>query len=136
MHELITQERLKYLLYYQPETGHFIWKNITGKRAKIGDIAGHKSKDYITIRIDKKLYHAQVLAFFYMTGKWPQYDIDHKDLNKTNNIWENLREATRSQNGGNKTKYITNKSGIKGVSWSKRQNKWVAQITIRRKQKI
>ncbi len=127
---MITRERLLYLLDYNPITGDLIWKNPSGRRVKIGDIAGYKSKDYITVRLDNKLYPAHCIIWFGVTGKWPENEIDHKDLDKQNNKWDNLREATPSLNGANKEKYSTNKSGFKGVSWSKRRNAWLAQITV------
>lgn len=133
---MLTVERLKELLFYDPKNGNFYWKIQTSNRIKIGSIAGHKSKDYIMIRIDGILYNAQCLAFLYMTGKWRENLIDHEDRNKLNNAWINLREADTLQNCGNSPKRSTNKSGFKGVSWSKRRNKWLAQIGINYKTKV
>lgn len=59
---------------------------------------------------------------------------DHIDGNSLNNLRVNLRPATRSQNGCNKGKQINNKSGFKGVSWSKHANKFMAHIEKDRKQ--
>ena len=63
-----------------------------------------------------------------MAGKWPKDEIDHKDLNKGNNKWLNLREATKSQNIANSTKRHDNTSGFKGVSWHSQYKKWFAQL--------
>jgi hypothetical protein len=50
----------------------------------------------------------------YVTGRWPRYEIDHKNQNKTDDRWANLREATRIQNGSNRA-WTDNKHGYKGV---------------------
>lgn len=47
----------------------------------------------------------------------------------------NLRVATDAQNRRNKRKYTTNTSGYKGVSFSKKVGKWVANIMIEGKYK-
>jgi len=70
------------------------------------------------------------LAWFYMTGSWPENQIDHKNLNKTDNRWSNLRLANNAQNGYNRNKQKNNKSGHKGVCWFKRTQKWHAQLKI------
>lgn len=57
-------------------------------------------------------------------------EVDHRSLNTLDNQRDNLRLSTRSQNSANKKKYSTNKSGYKGVSWSKGMKKWCAQITV------
>ena len=112
---MLTQERLKELLEYSPETGLFFWlQDRGGKRA--GDIAGCKKRTYIVISVDDRVYRAHHLAWFYMTGDWPKPFVDHRDLNKHNNIWTNLRLATKSQNQANIGLIKSNASGLKGVS--------------------
>lgn len=58
--------------------------------------------------------------------------VDHKDNNSLNNMRENLRIATISQNLANKgAMEKTSKLGrsqYKGVFWNKRANKWEAGI--------
>jgi hypothetical protein len=56
------------------------------------------------------------------------YEVDHEDGNGLNNVRSNLRIATRSQNQGNTRLGSNNSSGYKGVYWSKKLQKWVAQI--------
>ena len=120
----MTQEELKTLLHYDPETGAFTW--LSGNR--LGKIAGAKhQKGYIRITIRPNQYYASRLAWFYMIGEWPSADIDHKDLNKSNNSWSNLRMATRSENMGNISHHSDNASGFKGVSFHK--YRWVARIS-------
>lgn len=132
----LTQDRLKELLSYDPETGVFIWNIAIGKRAKKGCIAGSLNKvtGYWQIGIDRKLYLAHRLVFLYMEGYLPEYDTDHINRERTNNKWVNLREASRTCNVRNSNISKKNKIGITGVGWHKRDNKWVAQIMIFKKQ--
>ncbi len=62
-------------------------------------------------------------------------EVDHIDGNKMNNQLFNLRVATSSQNKCNRGKPSNNTSGYKGVSWSKRYNKFVAVIGINHSKK-
>ncbi len=57
-------------------------------------------------------------------------EIDHIDRNPLNNTRQNLRICTHAQNKGNNKLYsIPNKSSqYRGVTFSKKKNKWVAQI--------
>ena len=124
---MITPERLRELIHYDPETGTFRWAMMR-KGCRVGDIVGSiDSHGYRVIRLNWKIYNAHRLAWLYMTGVWPRNQIDHKDLNKSNNKWNNLREATYSQNQANRRPY----SGLKGVSFFKRDRKWKAQIKVR-----
>jgi hypothetical protein len=50
-------------------------------------------------------------------------------LDKADNRFANLREATNAQNRYNASRQRNNKSGYKGVYFDKRRGKWQAQIT-------
>lgn len=125
----LTQERLKELLDYNPDTGIFQWKIHRSQLAKVGDEAGYLGvKGYIRIRIDGKLYVAHRLAWLYLYGNFPMFLIDHINGIRNDNRISNLREATVQENARNKTITTRNKSGFKGVSWEKRRNIWVVRI--------
>ena len=112
----LTLERLKELLHYDPETGIFTWRVSRRHRVQAGDVAGSQSGRYIGIRIDYVLYYAHRLAWFYVHGEWSKIDIDHKDLDKTNNRIDNLRDVTRTVNKQNRQQaQPNNKLGILGV---------------------
>jgi len=123
----ITVDDVKSALNYDPETGVFTWKVRRGQRGKVGASAGCSHRGYVRIALYGKSYMAHVLAFFYMTGDWPLHEIDHKDGDKANNRWANLREATRAQNMRNRSAYKNNKLGLKGISMHARGR---YQVTI------
>jgi hypothetical protein len=99
----LTQEYLKSILCYDPETGIFTWIEHRQGTKGIGSEAGTlRDNGYWVIGIDGKSYGAHRLAWFYETGKWPLEDVDHEDHNKINNKFSNLRLATRSQSQWNR----------------------------------
>lgn len=125
MPKKLTQSRLKELLHYDPEIGNFTWR-------EGNQVAGYINKHigYRLIGIDGKYYNASRLAWLYMEGYFPENDVDHKNRIRHDNRWENLLHASHQCNMRNCKKRITNKSGITGVSWLKRDQKWRAGITI------
>lgn len=128
---MLTQERLRELLHYDPATGIFRWRVRPAKRVRAGDIAGHLNPNgYITIRVDGRLYYAQQLAFLYVTGEWPAGDVDHRDGVRANNRWENLRPATRSENLRNMRLRSDNRSGLKGAHYRPSRGKWQSSIRV------
>lgn len=60
----------------------------------------------------------------------PKVYTDHKDRNRLNNCRSNLRPATAKQNGCNKTKRKGLTSKYRGVSWFKRDSKWIVHIKV------
>lgn len=131
---MLTQERLKELLHYDPETGVWRWIKIThpSGRTKVGSIAGTPyTRGYRRIIVDGKKYRSARLAVLYMTGKWPPDGVDHRDGDTSNDRWTNLRCATQSQNGGNMRRPVTNTSGFKGAVLSK--GKYTARIRVNQK---
>lgn len=129
---MITHEELLRLLEYRPETGQFI-RRVWIKGRKAGSVAGsvHETKPgqkYRSIVVAKTRCMASHLAFFYMTGQWPEDEIDHKNGDSTDDRWENLRPATRAQNEVNKGAYKNNKTGLKGVRFYPRDSRYRVAI--------
>ena len=128
MATLISAERLRELLRYDPGTGDFTCLVDRGK-AKIGTVAGTINPEgYVIIEIDHRSYRAHRLAWLYMTGEWPKGQVDHRDGSRAYNAWSNLREATQTQQNGNRGVDRRNTSGLKGVSWHKHSQRWRATI--------
>ena len=124
---MITQKELKELLHYDPETGVFMWV-VLRQGVRNGGVAGSMSYGYIRIKVKGRSYQAHRLAWLSIHGKWPKEQIDHINHIRDDNRIENLREATNQENQRNASMKKNNKSGITGVYWYKRDNKWLAYI--------
>ena len=61
--------------------------------------------------------------------------VDHINRERNDNRRSNLRICTRSENSKNRGIRSDNLSGITGVFWNKKVNKWNANISINGKQK-
>lgn len=132
---LAALKNFKPLLDYNPDTGLFLWLDDRNHCVKVGSEAGCKDSDgYIVIRINYKRYRAGRLAWLYMTGEWPEYQIDHINRNRLDNRWENLRLATPVQNLANQNLRSTNKSGYKGVHWRRASKAYQATIKYHEQQ--
>lgn len=128
----MTQEELKSILNYNGETGEFSWLPAKMKWKRLNRVGSKKASGYMQVGIGDKVYYQHRLAWLYMTGEWPDSEIDHINGIRDDNRWCNLRLATSSQNGMNTALSSVNTSGIKGVSWDKRNKKWCATIKINR----
>ena len=126
----LTLENLKAVVVYDPASGIFTdsktnepWPCILNKDG------------YVTIKLPlagvSVLAHR--MAWYYMLGKFPnKRTVDHKNQIKSDNRWDNLREATHSENMRNRSPPKHNKSGVAGVH--QRQNgNWKAEYAIKGK---
>ena len=132
---MLNQEELKRILNYNDTTGVFTWKISPKYDVKIGDVAGNYHNGYYRVTIKRKKYLTHRLAWLYVYGEFPKGDLDHIDNDRGNSRINNLRIADRVTNGYNRKKPINNKSGIKGVHWSKIDKKWIVKIGVN-KQKL
>lgn len=136
----LTNETLKSLLRYEPETGHFYWLVQRGK-AHIGQRAGHVTNvdggrwKGISIRVNQRRFWAHRLAFLYMLGALPPDQVDHINGDSLDNRWHNLRHATHAENLQN-IRGTRSRSGFIGVTPrnTKKQDSWKATICLNRKQ--
>ena len=125
---MLTHKELQERLSYDSGSGLFKWLN--GGNGKLrGGTAGclMKSK-YVCIRIDNKLFYAHRLAWLYTTGDWPANQIDHINLDRSDNRMCNLREATLSENNRNTKVRSDSKSGIKGAYKNRRGGRYYSKI--------
>ena len=132
----MNQNILRNKYSYNIKTGVFTYREKVAIKVHIGDIAGTRSHHtgYVYIKINGKQYAAHRLAWLYMTGEWPEFEIDHVNGVKDDNRIENLRAVTHLENGLNQAKNRSNKSGVMGVCWLRQNNIWTAQITVKKKQ--
>lgn len=138
-------EYLHKILTYNEESGELTWnqrprecfKSSRGwhsfRRNTEGKRAGSRTKDGISVYIDGETYSAHRIIFKMVTGKDPEGEIDHKDMDKTNNRFSNLRDATHGQNQHNTRIRKDNKTGFKGVTYDKLSKRYVAEIRLNNK---
>lgn len=115
--DTLTIDELKRFVKYDPETGIFK-RLIFSKFTKYGDRADiPHHQGYRQVSFNKRAFMAHRLAWFYMTGEWPEKElqVDHINRVRDDNRWCNLRLATASQNRHNSTIHKNNLLGIKGV---------------------
>jgi len=142
----LTQEYLKECLDYDPETGILKWKKRPIEHFKrecdskswntryANKKAGCLNDGYLTVKVDGKRYYAHRIIYCLCHGYFPEHGIDHINRNRSDNRIENLREANQQCNLRNKSKHSNNKSGVTGVSWYKKANKWISNISANDKQ--
>jgi len=126
----LTQDRLKQLLRYDPNTGIFVWRIALSCVAAETSAGTQDPKGYVRISVDRRIYAAHRLAWLYAHGAWPVAEIDHINRIRNDNRIGNLREADRSLNCHNSALRADNVSGHRGVGWHKHQQKWRARISI------
>lgn len=134
---ILSPERLRELLHYDPLTGIFTWRISRGGKTLPGTIAGSvKPKGYIAIGVDGYIYQSHRLAWYYMTGEWPRFLIDHRDLDPANNRWENLRDVTTEINCQNQNRaHKGSATGMLGVYPARKGKRFLAMIRVHGKLK-
>lgn len=121
----LTQEYLKSRLSYNPRTGVFKWLH-SGPGINESLLAGGiNTLGYRVICLDYVDYAAHRLAFLYMTGRWPNAVVDHKNGKRSDNRWSNLRDVTQTVNMRNCSK-ATKGAIVRGVSWDASRGKYKA----------
>lgn len=135
---MLTHAQLLELISYDPATGLFTLRKTTRIRSagtvinknKIRVQRSGRKVRVTTVHVSGlRATRAGRVAWFYMTGEWPAVEVDHQDNDGWNQKWDNIREASRSQNQANTRRYKSNSSGKKCVFPSGRTARpWRAQI--------
>ena len=128
----LTQERVKELFDYNPETGEITWKVSTNPRAPVGGIAGYiAGRGYRIIGVDNQRYSAHRLIWLWMENHFPEYEIDHISGVRDDNRWCNLRHVTASCNRFNRER--TRCIGGEVIGVRGRNNRFESYITVSEK---
>lgn len=123
----ISYSELKRLLHYNAETGIWHWLIALARRTKVGrPLKASHADGYVVICIRGKLYLSANLAWFYMTGEWPTFIVDHKNNIPNDDRWSNFRRATKAQNRANAKATANTITRLKGVH--KNANRFQARI--------
>ena len=130
----LTREFVMSRLFYDVITGILYWKYDRNAPDNWNTrweskIAGTYETKYVSVSLNGSRYLAQRLIWLVVTGEWPSTDVDHVNGDKRDNRFNNLRLATRSQNNGNSGIKKSNASGVKGVHWGAKHDKWRASIS-------
>lgn len=95
---------------------------------------GKNKYTYYVMRKDSKLKKVIYMHRVIMNQQHNLH-VDHINRNGLDNRKENLRVCTKTQNLGNSKIRKDSTSGIKGISWHKRDKKWGSRININGKLK-
>lgn len=126
----ITKEYLHEIFDYKD--GNLIWKCNRGSNKTKGKVAGYikgkndlRNDGYVVISLKSKNYKAHRLIWHYFNDDIPSgLQIDHINGIRHDNRIENLRLVTNQENQFNRKN--------KGYSYSKKEKKYIATITINR----
>jgi hypothetical protein len=117
-----------YIAYCEESSTGLINK-VNRRRAIKGKEAGYIDRGYFKIKFHCNPYCVHRIVYFLCTGIDPEEkQIDHKDGDRLNNKFSNLRLATSSQNVYNSKQRKDNTSGVTGVFWSKSTEKYEVNI--------
>ena len=138
---LPSQEVLRQLLDYDPETGSLRWKErsrywfatdrshstwnarFVGKPA----LAAMDSSGYLVGWVLSQHCRAHRIIWKLQIGT-DAVGVDHINGDRSDNRWVNLREAAPSENMKNMKRNASNTSGAMGVSYHKNRGKWHVSI--------
>lgn len=122
-------DKLRKLLDYNPETG--VFTNTGVRRNTRAELPGrvHVTNGYVYVSINGSKYFAHRLAWLYVTGQWPDGEIDHINRDRADNRFDNLRISSRSLNNQNKVAHQSNNK-LKLIGVSPHRQRFQANIFV------
>ncbi len=118
---------------YEPDTGKLFWRISNSHRALAGaEVTSINGKGYLCVGFNGRDYKVHRIVWDMhnpLDKLMPGDEVDHIDHDKLNNRLSNQRKVSRKVNSHNQRKRATNTSGVNGVYFDKRRQKWIAQIT-------
>lgn len=140
----LTYDIARQLLKYEPETGKLFWKERpremfpADRHWKMWNTRFAGSEAFTSVDgsgyrhggIFARIYKAHRVIWLMQTREWPSEQIDHINGVRDDNRFGNFRSVSSAENSRNRSLAVNNISGVTGVFWRKRTQKWHAQIDI------
>lgn len=144
--EELSSKALRHIFHYDCMSGEIYWKNVYRYNSRKGGYVKCVNSSFIGKTVFNNIRNGYLvdivfgkhctshrLAWALHYGEWPLEYIDHINGDKSDNRIYNLRLASASENGYNRTRNKNNTSGFKGVTWCKKIMKWKSSIMKDRK---
>lgn len=140
--EEITPAMVRELFDYDPCTGRltYLWRSrkwfISAAVQKRWNSNWADRKDsingkfYARVTILGHRFYTHIVAWAHYYGRWPTYDVDHKNRDGFDNTIWNMRDVPHRTNNRNLTLSKRNKSGYPGVYEIVPGEKFLAQIVV------
>ena len=132
------------------ELGHEVWRVIDGNsnyeissygrvkkiknnalmKPRFNEATGYAFLSLRTNKTRRTTHIHQLIAKAFIDNPQNKKYVDHIDNDRRNNSIKNLRWCTQSENNQNSKLAKNNTSGVKGVSYNKRDKKWISRITV------
>lgn len=147
---LIPVVTLRELLLLDAESGTLIWKkrsslhfkgsatrtaahtaaNWNSRNAETPALCCVDAFGHLYGRIFNKCIYAHRAVYALTHGGWPEYEVDHINGNPSDNRPTNLRDVEHQVNQRNMKLSKASTTGVTGVTFNRRRQKWMAHITI------
>ena len=125
---LYHRDRPRWMFTKGYKGGETSWRTFNTQNAG-KPICNLNGEGYLRVNIGGKRYLAHRIIWMMVHGEWPE-EIDHINGNRADNRLCNLRAVNRQENMRNLACRSDNTSGHTGVSYSKRDDVFVAYITV------
>lgn len=148
----IAPEMLRQLLALDEATGRLYWKprgiewfEHVPEKIRLrqcnrwNSLFAHKEaftserQGYRRTRFMGRNYCAHRVVWALVHGYWPG-QVDHINRDRGDNRPANLREVSNEENARNQRLRTNNRSGVTGVHWRAREQRWIAKINANGKQ--
>lgn len=130
---LTHKERPRWMFTKGYKAGETSWRTFNTQNA--GNAVDNRNHGYLRVNICGKRYSAHRIIWCMVYGEWPE-EVDHINGDRGDNRLCNLRAVSRQENMRNTRIRNDSSTGVTGVSYSKRDDVFIAYIGANKKTKI